>query len=91
MFEEKHQTWKASIQENNKTKFLGNYLTYEEARLAREQAEGESEFCKKGYNINFSDVKSFDNNVNSKHQVKAFDLCLSSTYQIRITRRQFYA
>ena len=66
IFDEKLQKWNASIREDNKTKFLGYYLTYEEARLAREKAEGENEFYKKGDNINFSDVKGRENIIRKK-------------------------
>ena len=46
-FDEKLQKWSATIREDNKSKFLGYYLTHEEARLAREKAEDENEFYKK--------------------------------------------
>lgn len=56
--EKKTQRWIAEIRINNKSKFLGYFDTYDEARNARENAEQKEEgkdFYKTGSDKNFSD------------------------------------
>ena len=56
-FCQRRERWVASARENNKNKFLGYYDTYEDAKQAREQFEGQNIFYKKGDLENFSDIK----------------------------------
>ena len=57
VFDNQRKRWMATIRENHNNKFLGYYDTYEEAKEARETAEGNNEFYKKGNDKQFSNVK----------------------------------
>ena len=56
-YDKKNQRWYASGRENGKSMFLGYYDTYDEAKQARENWEGDNVFYKKGSDENFSDLK----------------------------------
>lgn len=60
-FDEARQKWEASIRVNNQNKFLGYFLTYDEAKAARETAEGGNDFYKRGDDEYFSDLKGREN------------------------------
>ena len=54
-FDESKQRWTARAREHGKQKFLGYYLTYDEAKQARENWEGNDVFFKNGNDDIFSD------------------------------------
>lgn len=56
-YDKQKERWSATCRENNKAKYLGCYDTYDEARIARENWEGDNEFYKKGNDENYSNVK----------------------------------
>ena len=57
-YDKKNERWSARGRENGKSMFLGYYDTYDEAKQARENWEGDNTFYKKGNDENYSDLKS---------------------------------
>ena len=57
VFDNRKRKWLATARENSKNKFLGCYDTYDEARKARENFEGDNEFYKRGNYENYGDTK----------------------------------
>jgi hypothetical protein len=59
-FDKKYQRWNACVRQDNKLKYLGSFVTYNEAREAREKAENGNEFYKQGNGKDFDGLNGRD-------------------------------